>query len=82
MGSPPHSLLPSICLRVTLNAALSVLSDGEKLSSFCCFTAESGYRLPLLLTAASAASSAGRSRWSSRQCTAQNGEKRGFGQYR
>lgn len=39
--------------------------------------------IPLLrLTAASAASSAGRSRWSSRRCRAQSGARRGSGQYR
>ena len=30
MGRPPHSLLPSICFRVSLNAVLLVLLDGKK----------------------------------------------------
>lgn len=30
MGRPPHSLLPSICFRVSLNAVLLVLSDRKK----------------------------------------------------
>lgn len=30
MGRPPHSVLPSICFRVSLNAVLLVLTDGKK----------------------------------------------------
>lgn len=30
MGRPPHSVLPSICFRVSLNRVLLVLADGNK----------------------------------------------------
>lgn len=30
MGRPPHSVLPSICRRVSLNAVFLVLTDGKK----------------------------------------------------
>lgn len=39
MGRPPHSVLPSICFRVSLNAVFVVLDDGKergKFSSSCC----------------------------------------------
>lgn len=87
MGRPPHSLLPSICFSVSLNTVLLVLGDTKKRgnsahSATLLRKPNSTFQLVLLLTAASAASSAGRSRWSSRQCRAQSGGQHGSEQYR
>lgn len=83
MGRPPHSLLPSICFRVSLNAVLLVLTDGKKEGTSAHPAGQQFVAVYCsLLTAVSAASSVGRSRWSSRRCRAQSGGQRGSEQYR
>lgn len=69
MGRPLHSLLISICFRVSLKALLLDLREAKRytFSSFghVNWRNTSSPPVAFLLTAAFAASSAGRSRWSS-----------------